>query len=81
MKHVCITYHMERKNEVAETCITLPMDDSVAAMLLTNQGDYFQLMEGAPLDVLLRELSKLQGYTYAGFCCAELSKTGREEVL
>lgn len=82
MTHVCITYHMERKNEVAETCITLPMDDFVAAMLISNQGDCFQLMDGAPLNILLRELSKLQGYTYTGFCCAEQDerwKGGAEE--
>lgn len=82
MTHICITYHMKRERELAETCITLPMDDFVAAMLLTNQGDCYQLMAGAPLMILLRELSKLQGYTYAGFCCAELDerwKSGAEE--
>ena len=31
MKHICITYHMTRKSEIAETCITLPMEDAKAA--------------------------------------------------
>lgn len=74
MTDVCITYHMERENEVAETCITLPMDDFVATMLVDTQGDCFLLMRGGPLTILLRELSQLQGYTYAGFCCAEWGK-------
>ena len=71
MKHICITYHMTRKSEIAETCITLPMEDAKAAELLTCQEDCLQLREGATLDVLLRKLSILQGYQYAGFCIAE----------
>lgn len=70
MTDVCITYRMERESEVAETRITLPMDDIVATMLVDTQGDCFLLMAGGPLTVLLRELSQLQGYTYTGFCCA-----------
>lgn len=79
MTKVCITYRMKRKNEVAETCITLPMTDPVAAMLLTSQGDSFQLVCGAPLNTLLRELSELQGYVYAGFCCAEEAELPKRE--
>ena len=71
MKHICITYHMTRKSEIAETCITLPMEDAKAAELLACQEDCLQLREGATLDVLLRKLSILQGYQYAGFCIAE----------
>ena len=71
MKHICITYHMTRKNEIAETCITLPMEDAKAAELLACQEGCLQLREGATLDVLLRKLSILQGYQYAGFCIAE----------
>ena len=62
---------MTRKNEIAETCIALPMEDAKAAELLACQEDCLQLREGATLDVLLRKLSILQGYQYAGFCIAE----------
>ena len=36
-KNVCITYHMSKENEVAETCITIPMDAAVADDVLANQ--------------------------------------------
>ena len=71
MKNICITYHMEREHEVAETCITIPMEDRKAEDLLATQGEWWKLMEGATLDVLLRKLSILQGYRYSGFCMAE----------
>lgn len=73
MKYICITYLMKRTNEVAETCITIPMEDKKAVELLSTQGDWWQLMEGASLDVLLRKLSILQGYQFAGFETAEES--------
>lgn len=71
MKRVCITYHMKRENEVAETCITIPMEDRKAEELLATQEEWWQLMDGATLDVLLHKLSILQGYKYAVFCTAE----------
>ena len=71
MKYICITYLMKRKNEVAETCITLPMEDEKADELLAAQDKWLQLMDGATLDVLLRKLSILQGYQFAGFETAE----------
>lgn len=71
MTHVCITYHMKREREIAETCITIPMEDGKAAELLATQGEWWQLMEGATLDVLLRKLALIQGYSFAGFCMAE----------
>lgn len=74
MTNVCITYHMKREREIAETCITLPMEDSKATELLATQDEWWQLMEGATLDVLLRKLSIMQGYKYAGFCTAELAQ-------
>lgn len=71
MRYICITYLMERPNKVTETCIKIPMEDKKAAELLATQGDWWQLMEGASLDVLLRKLSILQGYKFAGFETAE----------
>ena len=37
MKHICITYHMTRPHEVAETCITIAMADGIAKDLLKKQ--------------------------------------------
>lgn len=78
MKHICITYHMRREDETAETCIVLPMEDENADELLAEQDEWRQLMEGAALDVLLRKLSILQGYQYDGFRTAEMAKEGVE---
>lgn len=73
MTNVCITYHMKREGEIAETCITLPMEDKRATELLATQGDWWQLMEGATLYVLLQKLSILQGYRFDSFCVAEVA--------
>lgn len=70
MTQVRINYHMKRENEATEASITLPMEDSVAEMLLDTQNDCFLLIPGGPLSVILRELAQLQGYTYAEFQCA-----------
>ena len=70
MTNICITYHMKREHEVAETCITLPMEDNKATELLTMQDEWPQLSEGATMDILLRKLSNIQGYQYDGFCTA-----------
>lgn len=71
MKNICITYLMKRESEVAETCITLPMEEKKANELLATQSEWWQLMDGATLDVLLRKLAILQGYQFAGFETAE----------
>lgn len=76
MKHVCITYHMTRPNEVAETCITLPLDDAIADDLLAHQecSAYVQGRERfsrLSIPGLLHQLAALQGYDTANFCCAE----------
>lgn len=71
MKKICITYLMKRENEVAETCITLPMEEKKANELLATQSKWWQLMDGATLDVLLRKLAILQGYQFVGFEAAE----------
>ncbi len=72
MKHICITYHMKCGEEIAETCITIPMEDKKAEALLRNADDDPSLRDGATLDVLLKKLSILQGYQFCGFCTAEL---------
>ena len=75
MKRICITYHMTRKNEIAETCITLPVEEHIAEDILTNQGDsqyvrqgYFALIN---IKIILNNLAELQGYVDASFCCAD----------
>ena len=39
MKHICITYHMKRDEEIAETCITLPMSEADADEVLQKGAD------------------------------------------
>lgn len=79
MKHVCITYHMTRPNEVAETCTIIAMTDDIAADLFEKQedSDYVRIRSRftlQPLPVLLNQLAALQGYDRATFCCAEEAK-------
>lgn len=74
-KYVCITYHMNKENEVAETCITIPMDEEVANDVLAKQERSRYVKEGSssitPVKQILNNLAKLQGYGDAHFCCAE----------
>lgn len=76
MKHVCITYHMARPNEVAETCVTIALDDAIADDLLQHQ-DRSAYVQGhkrftrLSVPALLSQLAALQGYDTADFCCAE----------
>ena len=75
MKHVNITYHMHNtEDSVAETCITLPMTDEAAADIMEKGADSQHLNPMLMGEVyrVLRSLATLQGYTYDGFCCAEL---------
>jgi len=75
MKHICITYHMTKANEVAETCITLPMSEGIAASILTQQGESAYVRADShtvtPVKIILNQLAELQGYNTASFCCAE----------
>lgn len=75
MKHICITYHMTRKNEIAETCITLPVEKHIADDILLNQGDSQYVGQGSfsitNIKIILNNLAELQGYVDASFCCAE----------
>lgn len=79
MKHVCITYHMTRPNEVAETCVTIALDDAIADDLLAHQerSAYVQghkRFTRLSIPALLSQLAALQGYDTADFCCAEEAK-------
>lgn len=78
-KNVCITYHMSKENEVAETCITIPMDAVVADDVLANQEGSQYVKEGSfsitPVKQILSNLAELQGYVDAHFCCAEERET------
>lgn len=76
MKHVCITYHMTKPNEVAETCTTIALDDPIAFDLLLHQetSAYVQgtkRFTRLSVPALLNQLAALQGYDRATFCCAE----------
>lgn len=70
MKHLCITYHMERRNEIAETCITLPMLDEVAADILARCDDSPYMASGGAVNTILEQLAEIQGYTLLGVCMA-----------
>lgn len=74
MKNINVTYHMSNEEGIAETCITLPVRDEVAADVLElgARSEHVDPMQIGELYRLLRSLSALQGYEYAGFCCAEL---------
>lgn len=76
MKRVCITYHMNRPGEVAETCITIALDDSIAKDLFKNQENSAYVVaprshKRPSIPALLSQLAALQGYDSADFCCAE----------
>lgn len=76
MKHICITYHMTRPHEVAETCTTVALDDAIAEDLLTHQeGSAYvsgrKRFTHLSIPSLLNTLACLQGYDGASFCCAE----------
>lgn len=68
MKHINITYHMEKANEIAETCITLPMEDKVAEDILANGSDSRYLNPACLGEVYraLKAISSMQGYSYGG---------------
>ena len=76
MKRLNVTYHMSNSEGIAETCITLPVTDEVAADVLElgARSERLDRMQIGELYRLLRSLSVLQGYEYAGFCCAELEE-------
>lgn len=79
MKHVCITYHMTRPNEVAETCTIIALDDAIADDLLRHQerSAYVQghkRFTRLSIPALLNQLAALQSYDRATFCCAEEAK-------
>lgn len=70
MKHICITYHMERPNEIAETCISLPMLDEVAADILAHCDDSPYMASAGAVNTILEQLAEIQGYTLLGVCMA-----------
>lgn len=66
MKKICITYHMSRTDEGAETCITLPMADEIANDILKKgeRSEHLSMMRNGEVYRLLRSLSAIQGYEY-----------------
>lgn len=71
MKRINIVYQMEKGIEIAESCITLPMEDTVAEDILKNGKDseYLCMMRNGEVYRLLRSLAAIQGYAYIGTCC------------
>lgn len=80
MKKLLITYNMMNDFEEVETCIVLPMADTIAADILA-MGWESKYLDGLFIDgregeihSILRTVSSIQGYEYAGFCTAEEMK-------
>lgn len=73
MTNLCITYQMRNAEGLAETCITLPMTEAMAADILERGADSEHLDSTRIGDVYraLKAIASMQGYTYDGFCCAE----------
>lgn len=79
MKHLCITYHMNRnwgtviepRMETAETCIVLPMKDDIAEDILEKGADSKHVSFMGLVYLALSRISEMQDYHYAGFCTAE----------
>lgn len=77
MKKLLITYNMENDLENCETCIVLPMTDEIAKDIL-EKGWESSHLDGLGIDGtegkihrILRTVSEIQGYEFAGFCTAE----------
>lgn len=75
MKHLCITYHMETLNEIAESCITIPIKAEIAADIMEHQEESRYVRQGSismtPIKAILNQLAELQGYQSADFTCAQ----------
>lgn len=70
MKRITITYLMDSRDEVAETYITLPVEDKIAVDVLERgtQSEYVR-----PYGIVwmaLNALANLQGYKFSQFMCA-----------
>ena len=68
---------MQNDIEDCETCIVLPMTDEIARDIL-EKGWESSYLDGLGIDGtegeihrILRTLSEIQGYEFAGFCTAE----------
>ena len=72
MKHVCLTYHMNRAGMDAETCITLPMTEDNAQDLIANGED--SVVYRGNIAGILQRLATIQGYNTASFCTAEMDR-------
>ena len=77
MKKLLITYNMQNDTESCETCIVLPMADEISESIL-EMGWESSYLDGLGIDGtegeihrILRTLSEIQGYEFAGFCTAE----------
>lgn len=76
MKKVLITYHMTNGEEDAETCVTLPMMDEIAADVLAQGEDSCYLgigIGGAVWGELVR-LAQMQGYHFTKVCKVQLAE-------
>lgn len=69
MKHINITYHMEKQGEVNESCITLPMTNDI--LWMGENSTYLGTGHNGEVRRLLESLASIQGYKYIGACCPQ----------
>lgn len=64
MKKICVTYHMERAGETAETCIELPMIEEFAVLLELGVDTWDVVVQfKAAIARMVNDLAHMQGYT------------------
>lgn len=90
MKHLCITYHMTKIKgkrsdgsktiEIIETCITLPMEDTIADDILEKQGESGYVKQETPglVAAVLKRLAYMQGCSKGRFIYAEPDKRWKD---
>ena len=70
MKRITITYHMEKRGDVAENCITIPAsDETLQAIFGAGPDDHTR----ATMDVFLDSLADLAGYDCGYYIGAEMA--------
>ena len=62
MKKICVTYHMERAGEIAETCIDLPLSEELADAIVRESHCAETAIGMAVIAQMVTALAYLQGY-------------------
>ena len=69
MKRITITYRMEKRNETAENCITIPASgETLQAIFGAGPDGHTRLS----IDQLINALAELAGYDYGYYVSSEM---------